>query len=452
MINPQPSPALIFSSATTLARLIRSQQVSSQAVVQAHLERIAAVNSSLNAVVHDNAEQAIAAAHWADQQLQQGHLLGPLHGVPFTVKDWIDVAGMPCTGGDPAYRQRLPTADATAVQRLKAAGGICLGKTNVMIDNPVYGRTHNPYRQGYSPTGSSSGEAAIIAVGGSPLGLGSDSGGSIRQPAHACGIAGLKPTAGRVPLTGHFPVISALNDPRTVIGPMARSVADLALILPLLAGMDYRDASVVPGPLGNWRAVNLRDLRVAYYIHHPGANPTPAVEAATLAAVESLAGVVHTLTPDQPDRLEEVYTLTQAYWQRPESESADQWQPAGAFVLSSETIERHLFQWDRFRRTLIRFMANYDVVITPAAAAPALPHGEPEGSIAYTLTYSLTGYPAVVVRVGTTAEGLPIGVQVVARPWREDVALAVAHHLETRLGGWQPPEAYQDLGRKGLKL
>jgi amidase len=208
--------------------------VTAQTVVEAHLSRIAAVNPQLNAVVQLAAEQALAQAHAADAHLARGQLHGPLHGVPFTVKDWIETAGLICTGGDENYRQYVPAQDATVVARLRQAGAILLGKTNVMVTNPVYGRTNNPYNLAYSPSGSSSGEAAIIAASGSPLGVGSDSGGSIRTPAHACGIAGLKPTTGRVPLTGHFPRISVMNDPRTVIGPLARTVADLALALEVM--------------------------------------------------------------------------------------------------------------------------------------------------------------------------------------------------------------------------
>lgn len=162
-------------------------------------------------------------------------------GVPFTVKDWIDAAGLPCPGGRVAHRSRVPNRDATVVARLRAAGGILLGKTSVGPDNELYGRTNHPDDPLFSPAGSSSGEAAIIAAGGSPLGLGSDSGGSIRQPAHCCGVAGLKPTTGRVPLTGHFPFICAATDPRTVIGPLARHVEDLAFVLRLIAGPDGED-------------------------------------------------------------------------------------------------------------------------------------------------------------------------------------------------------------------
>jgi amidase len=430
---------LFYASATTLARRIRGREISSVEVVQAHLQRIEQVNPRLNAVVQLATGQALDAARAADAALAQGQAVGPLHGVPFTVKDWIDAADLPCTGGDPRFRDRVPALDATVVARLRRAGAILLGKTNVVVENEVYGRTNNPYNLAYSPCGSSSGEAAIIAAGGSPLGLGSDSGGSIRQPAHACGIAAIKPTTGRVPLAGHFPWIGPMNDPRTVIGPLARYVADLALALPIISGVDWQDASVIPMPLADWRAVDMSSLRVAFYTHHAEAEPTPETAETCRRAACSLASLGAAVEETLPPRIEEAYTITRQYWARPESASADEWFPDGEFKLTSEQVEQHLFTWDRFRRALIGFMAGYDVILTPVAELPARPHGESEGRIPYTLPYSLTGYPAVVVRCGTAPDGMPIGVQVVARPWRDDVALAVAGTLEAALGGWQPP-------------
>ncbi|MCE7984056.1 MAG: amidase [Caldilinea sp. CFX5] len=431
--------SLTFLSATALAEKIRNREFTAQQVVEAHLTRIAAVNPQINAVVQLTAEQALAEAAAADADLARGQLRGPLHGVPFTVKDWIETAGVICTAGNEKYRTYVPAKDATVVARLRQAGAIMLGKTNVVVDNPVYGRTNNPYNLAYSPSGSSSGEAALIAAGGSPLGLGSDSGGSIRTPAHACGVAGLKPTTGRVPLTGHFPRISVMNDPRTVIGPLARSVADLALALEVIQGVDWVDASVVPMALGDWRTVSLHPLRVAFYTEHEDASPDPVCKEATITAAQALTAAVAVVEERLPPHIGESYAITRDYWRRPESESWDEWLPDGEFVLSSEAVERHLFQWDRFRRGLIGFMKEFDVIITPAIERPAQPHGQREGGIAYTLAYSLTGYPAVVVRTGATTDGLPVGVQVVARPWHDDVALAVAAYLEERFGGWQPP-------------
>lgn len=426
-------------SATDLADLIRSGSASSEEIVQAHLARIEVVNGSLNAVVQLASNEALKAARQADKARRDGLSIGPLHGIPFTVKDWIDVGGWPCSGADLRFRDRVPQNDATVVTRLREAGGIFLGKTNAVTGNKVYGRTNNPYDLERTPAGSSSGEAAIIAAGGSPLGLGSDSGGSIRQPAHNCGIAGLKPTSGRVPLTGHFPFIAPMLDPRTVIGPLARRVEDLNLVLRVIAGPDDCDPSCVPVPLRDPREVPLEHLRVAFYTHHDGATPDPDVARVTREAAHALSGDVAVVNEAQPERLDEVYPITRGYWSRPESEDLWAWRPDGPARLSGEEVEQHLFAWDRFRRSTLKFMRDYDVIITPAAERPAVPHSEPEGGIAFTLAYSLTGYPAVTVRVGTSRQGLPIGVQVVAGPWREDVALAVAGAVEAACGGYSPP-------------
>ncbi|MEW6181407.1 MAG: amidase [Chloroflexota bacterium] len=433
------SDDLYYLPAGELARRIHRKEISAREAVETHLRRIERVNPLLNAVVVLAADEALQQAKRADEALQRGQTFGPLHGLPFTVKDWIDAAGLPCTGSEPQHKNRIPARDATVVARMRAAGAILLGKTNALVKNEVYGRTNNPYNPAYSPCGSSSGEAAIIAAGGSPLGLGSDSGGSIRQPAHACGIAGLKPTSGRVPLTGHFPFISAMNDPRTVIGPLARRVEDLALALPILSGADWQDASVVPMPLGDWRAVKMEGLRVAFYTHHAEAEPTPETAETCRRAAQVLAEWGAQVEESLPPRIEEAYDITRQYWSRVESEDGEEWLTTGHSRLDGDEVARHLFLWDRFRRAMIAFMAGHDLILTPAAELPAQLHDTPEGRIPYTLPYSLTGYPAVVVRCGTSPEGMPIGVQVVARPWREDVALAAAYALEQTLGGWQPP-------------
>lgn len=439
---------LFYFSAVTLAQGIREREFSSEEVVQAYLQRIEVINPSLNAVVQLSAKQARKDARKADSMQASGQDCGVLHGVPFTVKDWIDTAGLPCTGGDIAFQTRVPLEDATVVARLRQEGAILLGKTNVMVNNPIYGRTNNPYNLDYNTTGSSAGEAALIAAGGSPLGLGSDSGGSIRQPAHACGISGLKPTTGRIPLTGHFPFISALNDPRTTIGPMSRFVEDLAMVLPILSGIDWKDASVIPMPLEDWRGIDVKKLRVAYYTHHAETCPTsdhaetcPTSDTVKVCnkAAQILEGMGAYVEEVLPPRIQEASVITRQYWKRPESVSQREWEADGEVQLSSTDVEQHLFNWDRFRRSLIRFMELYDVILTPVANKPAMPHGVDEGGIPYTLPYSLTGWPCVVVRGGTSSKGLPIGVQIIARPWRDDVALATGQVLEQRLGGWKPP-------------
>lgn len=431
--------SLVSATASRLAMLVRSGSVTAEEVVSAHLDRIESVNGRLNAVVQLAADEAIAQARRVDARFSAGGPVGRLHGVPFTVKDWIDVAGWPCTGADVRFRERVPSADATVVSRMRDAGAIFLGKTNAVSGNDVYGRTNNPYDLRRTPGSSSSGEAAIVAAGGSPLGLGSDSGGSIRQPAHNCGIAGLKPTTGRVPLTGHFPFIAPLLDPRTVIGPLARSVEDLYLALVVIAGPDGIDPSCAPVPLLDPADVTLESLRAAFYTDHDGATPNEEVAEATRKVARDLADTLAVVDEAQPDRLDEVYEITRDYWRRPESEDPWVWQPDGAARLSGDAVESHLFAWDRFRRSTARFMRNFDVIVTPAAESVAAIHGEDEGGIAFTLAYSLTGYPAVTVRGGTARNGMPIGIQIVAAPWREDMALAVAMHVERKFGGYARP-------------
>ncbi len=426
-------------SATRLAHLIRDRAISSAEAVDAHLRRIDAVNPRLNAVVQLGADAARARARAADDALARGDALGPLHGVPFTVKDWIETEDLVCAAGFEERRGYVPKRDATAVARMRAAGAVLLGKTNINDGSPVYARPNNPYDPARNPGASSGGEAAIIAAGGSPLGIASDSGGSIRWPAHCCGVAALKPTTGLVSNTGHFPRIGPMSDPRTAIGPMARSVEDLALVLRIIAGEDGRDAGVVAAPLGDVAEVAVEGLRVAYYTRMPGVSPTPETVATTEAAARALEAAGARVTEARPPRLEESLPITLDYWARPSSASWQRWAPSKDARLSGDDVERHLFEWERFRRYMLLFMEDYDVVVCPVAAQPAPPHGEvPVENWLYTLPYSLTGQPVAVVRCGASPEGLPIGVQVIARPWRDDVALAAAALLERALGGWAP--------------
>jgi amidase len=431
---------LTYDSASALAQAIRDKRISSREVVEAHLRRIEAVNPKLNAVAQLVADTAMREAAAADEALTRGDSLGPLHGVPFTVKDWIETAGVVCAAGQVERRDFVPRRDATAVSRMREAGGIMLAKTIDGPDNPVYGHPNNPYDLSRTPGGSSSGEAAIIAAGGSPVGLGSDSGGSIRYPAHCCGIAGLKPTNGRVPLTGHFPRINPLSDPRTQIGPMARYTEDLALVLPIISGPDDRDSSVIPMPLDDWMGVALKDLNVATFSGFDGASAS----ADTIAALEAAAGaLLHAgahVEESLPPRIEESLDITQRYWRRVESYSWNEWNPdKPKHHLTSEEIERSIFEWDRLRRAFLTFMRGDDLILCPVSGAPAGFGAETDTDFIYTLPFSLTGWPCAVVRGGTSADGLPIGVQVVARPWRDDVALAAAGRIEASLGGWQPP-------------
>src|SRR4051812_31893932 len=382
-------------SATRLAGAIRSRELSSVDVVMAHLERIESVNPRLNAVVQLS-PTALDDARLADAALARGEPTGALHGVPFTVKDWIETADLVCAAGSEARRDYVPKRDATVVARMRAAGAILLGKTKPGANADVHPAPANPYDPTRMPGGSSSGEAAIIAACGSPLGLGSDSGGSIRWPAHCCGIAGLKPTNGRVPNTGHVPCISALADPRTVIGPLARLVDDLALALSVIAGPDWRDAGVVPVPLDDVAGVDVGTLRVVHFDAFAGAVPTDAVVRTAHAAVDVLAARGANVRSALPPRIDESLAITHAYWARPESVSLRTWQPWGESTLSADDVERSLFEWDRLRRAFLGFMEDVDVIVCPAAphAAPARGDYGPDDYI-YTLPFSLTGYPCV---------------------------------------------------------
>lgn len=433
---------LIHASATALARAIREREVSSREVIEAHLRRIEAVNPLLNAVVQLTAERALERARESDEGLARGETWGPLHGVPFTVKDWIETNDAICAASIPERASFVPKHDATAVARLRAAGGIMLGKTIDGVNNPVYGPASNPYDLSYIPGASSAGEAAIIAAGGSPLGLGSDSGGSIRYPAHCCGIAGLKPSAGRVPLTGHFPRIDHLSDPRTQIGPLARHVEDLALALGVIAGPDWRDPSVAPVPLGDWRDVDLRGLRVATFTSFEGASCTAETASAVQAAAGALADAGALIEEALPPRIEDSWAITtQHHWRRVRSHSWNEWQTDSEHTLTAEEVERGIFEMGRLCRAMLSFMEGYDLVLCPVSPRPAVSKAEGESPKDFicTLPFSLTGWPCVSVRAGTSPEGLPIGVQAVAGPWRDDVALAAAGAIERVLGGWRPP-------------
>lgn len=461
-MNTQP---LHFRSATALAGMIRAGEVSSVEVVEACLARIDQVNPRINAVVR-LAGDALDRARVADAALARGEVAGPLHGVPFTIKDSLDTAGVITTAGTVGWARRVPTRDATVVARLRAAGGILLGKTNTPeftwsdeTDNDVYGRTSNPYDLDRTPGGSSGGPGAIVAAGGSPFDIGSDTGDSIRQPSHVCGIAGLKPTSGRVPRTGHWPGFEGILESLTQLGPMARRVEDLALLLPIIAGPDGEDPHVAPVPLGDPSAVAVDRLRVAVFTDNGIRTPTPAtveaVEAAAEALVAAGAQVERRLPPGLRDAWEAWDALIHAdgwAWLRrliaaagtPGMGSYDTrtgWLTPSA-PLAGPDLTALVERADAIRSRLLRWMQGTDLLLCPAMPQPAIRHGESTASWfgdTYSDVHNLTGWPAVVVRGGTSPEGLPIGVQLVAQPWREDVALAGAGVVEAASGGWRPP-------------
>ncbi len=428
------------------------------------LDRIAAVNPRINAVValaDDSRDRARA----ADAALDRGDDVGPLHGVPMTIKDSLDTAGLVTTAGTIGWKDRVPDRDATVVARLRAAGAILLGKTNTPeftwsdeTDNDVYGRTSNPYDMTRTPGGSSGGPAAIIAAGGSPFDIGSDTGDSIRQPAHVCGIAGIKPTQGRVPRTGHWPSFAGIVASLQQLGPMARRVDDLTLILPLIAGPDGEDPHVAPVPLGRPDDVEVGGLRIAAFTDNGIRTPTPETAAAVTAAATALSATGAAVEWRVPPGLDEAWEAWDALirsdgygWLRRLITAAgtpglgsyetrgwiDPKQP-----VAGDTLSALVEAADRARSALLRWFADADLIVCPAMPQPAIRHGEsnaPWFGDTYSDVHNLTGWPAVVVRGGTSNDGLPIGVQLVAHPWREDVALAAARVVEAASGGWQPP-------------
>ena len=459
---------LIYTSATSLAQAIRDKRVSSYEVVEAYIHRIEAVNPQLNAVVQLNAEPALIQAKQADVALARGEIKGPLHGVPITIKDSFDTEGIISTAGTKGRASYIPQQDATAVARMRSAGAILLGKTNLPelslayeSNNLIYGRTNNPYDLSRTPGGSSGGESAIIAAGGSPLGLGTDGFGSIRLPAHFCGIAGLKPTSGRIPFTGLLPHGFGASAKLRHVGPMARYVEDLILTLPILSGVDWRDPATIPMPLEDPSKVELKSLKVAFYTDNGIVTPTYEIIGAVRTAVHALADAGAIVEEARPVGIEQSYELFRDLFAADGGAGVQRLlQMAGTseihpFVQQfGEILRPHalttaefgglLVRWDMFRSTLLSFIEKYDVIICPVCATPAWRHSSTiteEQFVAgsYSMTYNLTGWPGAAVRGGTSPEGLPIGVQVVARPWREDVALAVAQQLETVLGGWQRP-------------
>jgi len=461
--------AIITKSALELTNLIRKKQVSSTEVTQAFLERIQQVNSKLNAVVQLDEVSALNAAKYADKVLQSKNELGPLHGLPITIKDMIDVKGFHCSYGSKAYDNYRVNREATCIKKLRDAGAIIMGLTNVPelgnayeADNLIYGATNNPYNISLSSGGSSGGAAAILASGGSPFDLGSDGGGSIRVPAHYCGIAGHKPTQGLVSLTGiSLPFFGAgCLRPFGTLGPLARFVDDLILTLPIISGVDAYDPNVVPVKLQDPNSVDLRGLKIAYYTDDGVVTPTKDIQDVVKKAAQFFASYGAEVVEDRPEGIERTYEL---HWEifflfGDGGQSVKDSLPLSADNLSAlrKQFEQQASDCKlsfaelgaRFKEIAVlsanvyQFLNKYDLIICPPCATTAKPHGQCLTEIkdfTYTMVYNNTGSPGTVVRCGTSQNGLPIGVQLVSNLWRDHISLAAAKALETEFGGWQLP-------------
>ena len=437
---------------TTIAELIRNREVSPVEVAEAHLERISQLNPELNAIV-TVASDVLDRARDAEAAVMRGDSLGVLHGIPVTIKDTIETAGLRMTSGSKLRADYVPENDAPAVAFLKSAGGIVLGKTNAAemamdytADNPVFGRTSHPLNTNLTPGGSSGGEAVAIATGMSPGGLGSDLAGSIRIPAHFCGIAGLKPTSGRVPGEGQFPTSSGPYSLGAVIGPLARTANDLRTLF----------SAISDDRIGQFH--DIRGSRVAWYTDDgvaPVSDET-ADAVATVAKVLSDAGLVcEERRPPHVDRGNEMWLklfsrasvvqLRKVYTGREhEGGSFVSWRLATADDSAPPTLDQYIADWmerDRLREELIEWMQTTPIIVAPVGATPAYAHdtlkvtvnGVTMGTFkafSYAQTFNVFDLPVVTVRAGRSNDGLPIGVQIVGRPFAEDVILAAAEIVE----------------------
>ncbi|MCA0145659.1 amidase [Blastococcus sp. LR1] len=459
--------------ATELAALVRTGEVSARELLEAHLGRIDRLNPQLNAVVTLDVDGARAAADAADAAQAAGEPLGPLHGLPVAHKDTHATGGMRTTWGSPLHRDTVPLRDELVVARLKAAGAIRIGKTNVPefaagshTVNPVFGATHNPYRHGLSAGGSSGGATAALAAGLVPLAEGSDMGGSLRNPAAFCNVVGLRPTPGRVPSWPAAMGWSTLS----VQGPLGRTVADVALQLSALAGPDPRvPLSLSDDPAGFAAPLpeRLDGLRVAWAPDLGGrvtVDPAiTAVLAASLPVVEELGAVVEEACPDL-DGADEVFGTLRAWLfdatfsdlirRHPDQvKETIRWNAALGARLTGTDLARAEQRHTRLYERMVEFFTRYDVLLCPTTQVLPFPveleypteiAGEPqEDYLAWMRSCTLlspTGCPALSVPGGFTPDGLPVGLQVVGPPRADRRVLEVGHAFEqaTRFGERRP--------------
>lgn len=473
---PEMTSEITSLSASQIADQVRTRKLSPVEVVKAHLARIEEVNPKINAFVEMDGERALEHAREAEAVVMRGERLGPLHGVPISIKSSIEVAGMRCEAGTRLRAGNIASHDAPLVQRLKNAGAIVLGMTNTPellmaweTDNLLYGRTNNPWDLSRTAGGSSGGEAAAIATGCSAGGVGSDGGGSIRVPAHFCGICGLKPTPGRIPATGHFPQSVGPFALLGVVGPMARTISDLKVLFEVMQGPDVGDPSAAPVPVRWPQTSELKNLRIGYFEDDGRTPVTPETRSAVRKAVEALRSAGFEVEPFRPEGLEKAREL---WWRifgvaggmllgpmvrghedelSPILKEFNSWvaaeRPHTAQTLLDTWIERDLVRMQIFEQ-----MKNLPVLLCPVASIPAFRHGERSWNVegmqvdyldawSYCEWFNLLGMAGAVVPVTQSPEGLPIGVQIVGRPWEEETVLTVARAVEEQ----SPPRSLPSL-------
>jgi Asp-tRNA(Asn)/Glu-tRNA(Gln) amidotransferase A subunit family amidase len=465
---------IIFRTIAEIAAGVREKKVSPVEVVEAHLERVAAMQPKLNAFVHFDAEGARKKAQAAEAAVMRGNRVGPLHGVPLTIKSCIDAAGWPTPAGSLMRKAYVPLMDAPLVARLRAAGAIVLGNTNTPeylmayeTDNSLSGKTSNPWNLERSSGGSSGGEAAAIASGCSAGGVGSDGGGSVRVPAHFCGICALKPTPGRIPSTGHFPEGGGAFGWIGVVGPMGRTIADVRALFEVVAGPDAGDALSAPVPMRRVEESKLHGLRVGILQSEALGKATPEMVAAVARAAKLLND--HGLIVESK-RLNGLDRAIELWWyffgpviadliRKGAVGQEELMSPMLREFVALATAETMLtydgflhacYERDSVRAEILRQMRGVTILLSPVSARPAFKHGEGNwragekenyrDTMRYSQWLNLAGFPGAVVPMGMSPEGLPIGVQVIGRPYEEELVLAVAEVIERGRGPWVAPK------------
>lgn len=463
---------ILSQSATTLTQSISNKQISATELTSACLDQIEKVNPSLNAVVVLKADSALEQAKRLDELTSKGESAGPLHGIPFTLKDVYNTKGDIVTAGCLGLKDNVATDDATIVTRLKQAGAILLGKTNTPelenaadTDNLVYGKTSNPYDNSRSSGGSSGGGAAIVSACGSVFDIGADTGGSLRIPAHYCGISTTRPTIHRIPSSGVvYGLRTGIGGAITTEGPLCRHSEDLKLILSILQGVDGIDPNTIPAPLYNPSDIKIKNLQIAYFDE----NGIATASTETKSAIKNACQILHdggaAISDSQPKAIHEGFQIFQeiiganashALKNALETMNVTE---ASSLLLQLIThfepfackLPEFMARWDKwefYRSQVLQFFDNHDALICPVTPDAALPHDNPMWNpnmikyASYSWSISSTLLPVTVVRAGTSKDGLPIGVQIVTKPFCEHVGIAIAQHIEATTGGWVMPDS-----------
>jgi amidase len=489
---------IVFTPAYQLAQMIRDRQVSAVEVLEAHLAQINKHNSKLNAICTLDEDNARARAKQADEALAKGENWGALHGVPVTIKDIFETAGVRTTAGYIPLKDYIPQQDATVVARLRAAGAVIVGKTNLaelagdyQSTNSLFPRVTNPWHLDYTPGGSSGGSAAAVAAGLSPLDLGNDIAGSVRQPAHFCGVYGLKPTDRRISTAGQIPEVPGMPiciRQMISVGCFARSLEDIRLCFSLIAGADVRRPDVPPIPLDIPSNQSLQNLKIAWIDEWAEVPVAAEIRSAMQALAPTLAQTGAQVECWMPKDFElseilnlymrmaayiniyaqpvDQYNLRRSLTQifRTATQGDRSLRKLGNFSrflpeLLNPSLKGYfeaLSERDRFTAQMDEALEPWDVWLCPVAVTPAFTHRPAWSAIdidgkpyphavangAYTMPFNLSGHPAVVIPIGQTHKGLPIGLQIVGKRWKEIELLALAQMIDRVIGNFQHPPGY----------